>query len=125
MLKVTKKLLDLISDMRESMVEARGVGIAAPQVWRSERVCLVSIDGNTIALINPQITWRSEELAVDEEGCLSLPHIWVQVPRSVEIQLTYLDERGKLREKRLKAFDARVVQHELDHLEGVLIVDYQ
>lgn len=123
--KVTKKTLKLIKDMYKTMVEAKGVGLAAPQVGESVRICLASVNGDTTPLINPDITWKSKETALDEEGCLSLPNTWLQVPRSVEIILTYTDVKGKKRERKLRDFDARVVQHEVDHLDGVLIVDYR
>lgn len=123
--KVTKKVLKLIKDMNMSMKAANGVGLAAPQVGVSLRVCIGQVNGKPIPLINPDITWKSKETAIDEEGCLSLPNIWLPVPRSVEIHLTYLDEKGQRQERKLKDFDARVVQHEVDHLEGKLIVDYQ
>jgi peptide deformylase len=122
--KVNKKVLKLLKDMHETMKEANGVGLAAPQVAASERVCLVTMGKKIVPLINPRISWKSPETALDEEGCLSLPNIWMPVPRPIEIQLTYLDEKGKKQERRLKDFDARVVQHEVDHLDGVLIVDY-
>jgi peptide deformylase len=67
----------------------------------------------------------SAEIVTAEEGCLSLPGIWIMVPRAKEIAVTYLNEHGKKQERRLKEWDARVVQHEVDHLDGVLIVDYQ
>lgn len=125
---VTKKLKKLLKDMLETMNEANGVGLAAPQVAATERVCIVTLGGptkgKTVALINPQITHRSPETDVDEEGCLSLPGIWLKVPRATGITLTYLDESGKPQERILKGFDARVVQHEVDHLDGILIVDY-
>jgi peptide deformylase len=121
---VTKKTLKLIKDMRASMKEANGVGLAAPQVAESLRVCLVTMNGKIVPLINPDITWMNAERAYDEEGCLSLPNTWLQIPRATEITLTYTDEKNQPQERRLKDFDARVVQHEVDHLEGVLIVDY-
>ena len=121
---VTKDLKKLIKDMLETMKEANGVGIAAPQVARTERVCIALVDGKVTALINPKITARSKEKAVDQEGCLSLPNIWLDIPRSVSITLQYLDIKGKKQERKLEHFDARVVQHEVDHLDGVLIVDY-
>jgi len=123
--KVTKELLKLIKDLQETVKDADGAGIAAPQVARTERVCLALISGKMIPLINPKITKKSEEKESAEEGCLSLPGIAVDVPRSVEITLKYIDAKGKAQERKLKHFDARVVQHEVDHLEGVLIVDYQ
>jgi len=123
--KVTKAVLNLIEDMKDSMIEAKGVGLAAPQVGVSDRVCLAYINEKITPLINPVITWKSDELAIDEEGCLSLPHTWVKVPRATEIRLNYVDTKGNQKELALKNFDARVVQHEVDHLDGVLIVDYK
>ena len=121
---VTKKVLKLIKDMKASMKKANGVGLAAPQVGESLRICIGRVNGKDTPLINPEITWKSGEKAIDEEGCLSLPGIWLPIPRSTEIALSYLDEKGKPQERKLKDFDARVVQHEVDHLDGVLIVDY-
>jgi peptide deformylase len=123
--KVTKKVLKLIKDMTDTMRDAQGVGLAAPQVGLSDRVCIAIVHEKLTALINPEITWKSEETKVDEEGCLSLPNTWLPVPRAVEITLTYIDEKGQKQERKLSGFDARVVQHEVDHLDGVLIVDYQ
>lgn len=110
--------------MEETREHAIGAGIAAPQVGRTERVCIAMINGRAVPLINPEIVRRSEEAETAEEGCLSLPDVWVQVPRSREIDLEYQDVKGKHRELTLSDFDARVVQHEVDHLDGVLIVDY-
>jgi peptide deformylase len=121
---VTKDILKLISDMEETTFAAKGAGIAAPQVGRSERVCITMLGKKLVALINPHITWKSADLVIAEEGCLSLPDIWLQIPRSREIIVKYLDEKGRPQERCLKDLDARVVQHEVDHLEGVLIVDY-
>ncbi len=121
--KVTKKLLKLISDM-EATMEGRGVGLAAPQVSQSIRLCLALVNGKVTPLINPDITWKSRETALDQEGCLSLPDVWLQIPRAVEIAVSYTDEKGKKQERRLRDFDARVVQHEVDHLDGILIIDY-
>ncbi len=121
---VTKKVQKLIRDMKASMKAAKGVGLAAPQVGESLRICIGRVNGKDTPLINPEITWKSDEKAIDEEGCLSLPNTWLQIPRSVEIALTYLDDKGVRQERRLRDFDARVVQHEVDHLDGILIVDY-
>ncbi len=122
--KVTKEVKQLIKDMVETMHEASGVGLAAPQVGRTERICIAVVARKVTPLINPKITSRSKEIAIDQEGCLSLPNVWLNIPRPVEITLTYIDIKGKKQERKLKDFDARVVQHEVDHLEGVLIVDY-
>jgi peptide deformylase len=93
-------------------------------VNRSERVCLVKINGRFMPLINPQIIKRGADMETAEEGCLSLPETWVQVPRSISIAVRYLDARGKEQERMLDHMPARIVQHELDHLDGKLIVDY-
>jgi peptide deformylase len=122
---VTKKVLKLIADMVETMVEANGVGLAAPQVGESLRICLAPVTGKLAVLINPEITWKSEGTNIDEEGCLSLPNIWLKIPRHNEIIVKYMDDSGNPQERKLEAFEARVVQHETDHLDGVLIVDYK
>lgn len=123
--KVTKAVLKLISDMEETTIAAKGAGIAAPQIGRSERICIALIGHKLTPLINPEITERSEEKDIAEEGCLSLPDLWIHVPRSLAITLKYTDLHGKDIERKLLGWDARVVQHEVDHLEGVLIVDYK
>lgn len=122
--KVTKELRSLIRDMRVTVKDAEGLGLAAPQVGPSLRICLARIGGRMIALINPEITWKSKETWVHEEGCLSLPGVTVEVERARTITVKYLDERGRAQERRLEEWEARVVQHEVDHLDGVLIVDY-
>ncbi|MBI3618860.1 peptide deformylase [Candidatus Peregrinibacteria bacterium] len=121
--KVTKKISKLIKDMEETMKVANGVGLASPQVGETVRLCLAPINGKLTALINAQIARSSLETTVEEEGCLSLPNTWVPVRRSTEIVLTYMDESGKKQERRVKDFDARVIQHEVDHLDGILITD--
>ncbi len=122
---ITKAILKLIQDMEETVAIARGAGLAAPQVGRTERVCLASIRKKMTPLINPIITWKSEETDVMEEGCLSLPEIWLNVTRPTDIVLTYLTPGNKKREMKLSGFDARVVQHEVDHLDGILITDHR
>ncbi len=122
--KVTKEIQKILKDMQATTVAADGLGIAAPQIGRTERLCIVSIGGKLMPMVNPLITQRSEEQEYAEEGCLSLPGIWVQVPRSTSIRVTYLDGKGTEQERMFSAMDARVIQHEVDHLDGKLIVDY-
>jgi peptide deformylase len=122
--KVTKEILKLLRDMQETTVKADGLGIAAPQIGQSLRMCIVRINGKLMPMVNPHITHKSVEMEYAEEGCLSLPNIWLQVPRSTSITVQYLDGKGKEQERMLENLDARVVQHEVDHLEGKLIVDY-
>lgn len=123
--KVTKEIKKLIKDMYDTVQKAEGLGIAAPQVNASLRLCLANINGKMTPLINPEILWKSEETSVMEEGCLSLPNQNVDVERAVEMSVRFLTEKGQEQELRLHDLDARVVQHEVDHLDGVLIVDYQ
>lgn len=123
--KVTKDILKLLKDMQETLDKAEGLGIAAPQIGESLRVCIAMINQKYVPLINPEITWKNDELAIAEEGCLSLPKVLKDVPRPTQITLKYLDLHGQPQERRLEDWDARVVQHEVDHLDGVLIVDYE
>lgn len=123
--KPTKEILALLRDMEETTRNADGLGLAAPQVNTSVRVCVARINGRLTPLIDPDITWRSDKMELAEEGCLSLPGIWMSVPRAQGIVLRYVDGRGQKQERRLEGIDARVVQHEVDHLDGILIVDYR
>lgn len=121
---VTKDVQKLLRDMEKATVKADGLGLAAPQVGLDMRMCLARINGRLTPLVNPEITWRSKTVELGEEGCLSLPGVWVPVPRSTSIVVKYQTARGEARELRLSDMDARVVQHETDHLDGKLIVDY-
>lgn len=123
--RVTKETLKLIKDMEQTTVQTRGAGLAAPQIGRSERIVLCMIGKKLTPLINPVILKKSKEAAIAEEGCLSLPDVWVNVSRSTEIVVSFTDHKNKKVELALQNFDARVVQHEVDHLDGVLIVDYR
>lgn len=122
---MTKAVLQLIRDMEETMKRAEGVGLAAPQVGQSLRVCIALLSGKTTAFINPRITWRSSEEHTAEEGCLSLPDTWVLVPRARAIAVRFQNKKGKEEERRLEELPARILQHEIDHLDGVLITAYQ
>lgn len=122
---VTKDILKLIKDMTDTVIDAEGAGIAAPQVGRSERLCIALIGRKLTPLINPEIIWMSKETVIAEEGCLSLPQVWINVSRSKDIVVRYQTLAKKERELKLSDMDARVVQHETDHLEGILIVDHR
>ncbi|MCF7844375.1 MAG: peptide deformylase [Kiritimatiellales bacterium] len=123
--KVTKDILKMLKDMKDTMKEEGGIGIAAPQVGYSLRMCWSTFNGKCTAMINPEITWKGKETDIVEEGCLSLPGIDVKVERPTEITVRYLDIKGNEQERKLNGYDARVIQHEVDHLDNVLIVDYQ
>jgi len=119
----------LIDDMMETMDEYAGIGLAAPQVHQSVRMFVAILDGEgqgdgePIALINPEITVLSTDLVEGWEGCLSIPDIRGRVPRSPHVRVSALNRDGKRVDIEARNFPARVVQHETDHLDGVLFFD--
>jgi len=124
--KVTKKTQKLLKDMEDSMIAANGVGIAATQIGINERVCHITINKNrdTFPMINPEILEYSEETETDTEGCLSLPGKWGPVERSVKVKVRFLDAKGHEQVMIFQDFEARIVQHEVDHLNGTLFIDH-
>jgi peptide deformylase len=122
----TRKLID---DMVDSMYEADGIGLAAVQIGTPQRIIVMDLDqkdGKKAPrhFINPVITWRSEEVATFEEGCLSVPEIWDDVERAARIKAEYLDRDGKHHEIEADGLLATCLQHEMDHLEGILFIDH-
>jgi len=118
---VTPEILNIIKDMAETMYA--GVGLAAPQVGVSKRIILVDgEEDGLIVLINPMII-KSEGEAVAEEGCLSIPGIYSQVKRASKVTVKALNENGDPIEITKEALTARALQHEIDHLDGILFVD--
>lgn len=121
----------LIADMKETMDDADGLGLAAPQVGVASRVIVVDPDAkkdrnarNPWALINPEIIWASDEDNTYEEGCLSVPKQYAEVVRPKAVKIRYLDEAGQEQEILADDLLATVVQHEIDHLDGILFVDH-
>ncbi|MCQ9617626.1 peptide deformylase [Paenalcaligenes niemegkensis] len=124
---VDDRIRQLVADMAETMYAAPGVGLAATQVDVHERVVVIDIseDGDDLlVLINPEITWRSDELQVYEEGCLSVPGVYDKVERSAQITVRALNEKGESFEFDAEGLLAVCVQHELDHLLGKVFVEY-
>lgn len=120
---VNKKTNDLIDNMFETMYAEEGVGLAAPQVGMLKRIAVVDIrEENKIVLINPEII-EEEGKAIMEEGCLSIPGEIGDVIRAEKIKVRSLDREGKVVEFEAEGFEARAIQHEIDHLDGVLFVD--
>jgi peptide deformylase len=122
------KLKKLVESMVQTMAEAKGLGIAAPQVGVDARACIVilgfgSKNPVTVAMINPEVTYESEYEVLGEEGCLSLPRKFGNVYRAEEIIVQFCDIKGRKQQLKLKDLDARVVLHEIDHLNGVLFID--
>lgn len=127
----TAEIQKLIDDMIETMVEYRGVGLAAPQIHEGVRLFVADLgarddeesESEPLAIINPEIIPVSNDTAEDWEGCLSIPDIRGKVPRYTDIKVRALDREGGRIELRAKNFSARVIQHETDHLDGVLFFD--
>ncbi len=120
-------LLDFIESMIDTLYEQNGVGLAAPQVGVSKRVVVIDTscgekEDEVIALINPEILSGEGECTL-EEGCLSIPKVWEEVTRPERIRVRYQDPEGTVHEEDAEGMLARVIQHETDHLEGILFVD--
>lgn len=131
---INKELLEQIEDMKETLNFTEGFGIAAPQVGVNKRIVIIQVDKEkcsykdceevpTTVMINP--TWRklSEEKTIEYEGCLSVPSIRGKVERYTHIEVTYYNEQGEKIVKQVKGFTARDIQHECDHLEGIVFLE--
>jgi len=116
-------LVRLVERMTELMHDANGVGLAGNQVGVLQRVFVFTRDEEDLAVVNPVMAERSDETALDDEGCLSMQGVSVPVERATAVTLEGRDERGGEMTLELEGLPARVVQHELDHLDGVLILD--
>ena len=121
--RVTELHRGLVRNMLATMREAPGVGLAGPQVGVLERIFVWEVDERWGAVIDPEIESRSDETVVDEEGCLSLPGLLAPVERSAAVRVTGLDENGSPVTLEAEGLLARVCQHEIDHLDGVLFID--
>ena len=124
-----KELSALADDMLQTMYEAPGIGLAAPQIGVGKRLLVmdcVKEEGaapQPMVLVNPEVTWSSDELNVYEEGCLSIPEQFADVERPAEVEVSWLDLEGKPKSERFDGLWATCVQHEIDHLNGKLFID--
>ena len=126
--KVDNEIRKLAKDMLQSMYSAKGIGLAAPQVGISKELLVIDINfedsaAEPLILINPEITAFGSTLTTYEEGCLSIPGIYLNVVRPSTIKLKFRDEMGRPRKMNADGLLARCIQHEVDHLKGVLFVD--
>jgi peptide deformylase len=119
---------DLIPQMFATMYKAPGIGLAAPQIGKLLRLVVIDLQPDKtpapLVLINPEVVAKSDELAVREEGCLSLPEQYAEVARPARVKVRYQDEHGMKQEIEGEDLLAACLQHEIDHLNGVLFVDY-
>jgi peptide deformylase len=121
--RVDQTIRKLLDDMVDTMHEANGAGLAAPQVGNSVRAIVLWHDDKQFKLVNPEITWTSSEMEVDEEGCLSIPGYRGNVPRHAAIKVRAKDAKGRNTQIRADGRLARIFQHEIDHLDGILFTD--
>ena len=128
---VTDELRTLLDDMLETMYDAPGIGLAANQIGSLERVLVMDCgsredeeEPRPIKIINPVITGATEELSTYEEGCLSIPEQYAEVERPAGVRVQYLDENGTKQEWDFFGLEATCIQHEIDHLDGILFVDH-
>jgi peptide deformylase len=120
---ITDEIRRLAADMIETMHVAQGIGLAAPQVGRTERLTVVDVDEHKLVLINPEIL-HTDGTAKAEEGCLSIPDIYGDVERPAQVRVRALDVNGDPLEIDADGLFARCLQHEIDHLHGKLFIDY-
>ena len=124
---VDARIRALVDDMLETMYEAEGVGLAATQVDVHERVIVIDVSDTRdqpIVLVNPELVDRSDELALADEGCLSVPEVFDAVQRPARVRVRAMDREGAVREFEAEGLLARCVQHEMDHLMGKVFVEY-
>lgn len=126
---VTPDLRRLMDDMLETMYAAPGIGLAAVQIGVPKRIIVIDLAKEGAAhdpryFVNPEIVWKSDELALFEEGCLSVPDLYEDVERPARIRVKYLGYDGAVREDEFDGMMAVCLQHEMDHLEGVLFIDH-
>jgi|SRR5438132_6874096 len=124
---VDARIQKLVADMLETMYEANGIGLAATQVDVHECVIVIDVSegrDQPLVFINPEIAWASEEMQVNDEGCLSVPGIYDGVERSSRVKVVALDEKGHSRTIEAEGLLAVCVQHEMDHLKGKVFVEY-
>ncbi|WP_342078119.1 peptide deformylase [Yoonia sp. SS1-5] len=127
---VTDDIRRLADDMLETMYDAPGIGLAAPQVAEMQRLIVMDCEkeegANTrpMVLINPAVVWSSDERNVYDEGCLSIPDQYAEVERPAEVEVAWMDLSGTTQRERFDGLWATCVQHEIDHLDGKLFIDY-
>lgn len=126
---VNDEIRQLLSDMLETMYAAPGIGLAAPQIGVMKRVVVMDVSDDKdkpepLKLINPEIIWESEDTSIYQEGCLSIPDQYADVERPIEVGVRYLDENGKEQEIEADGLLSTCIQHEVDHLDGILFTDY-
>lgn len=119
----SREFKSLVSSMAKTMVKTDGVGLAAPQIGKNIRLAVINSKDGVLCLFNPKITKKSWARELGEEGCLSIPNIFGKVKRHKKICLTFYNQEGKKTKLTAEGLMARVLQHEIDHLDGILFID--
>jgi peptide deformylase len=127
--RVDAELRRLMDDMLETMYDAPGIGLAAPQIGVSRRLIVMDPAKDEapkapLIMVNPEILARSEEMRVHDEGCLSIPNFTAEIERPAMSRVSFIDRAGKKQEAELEGIWSTLVQHEIDHLNGILFIDY-
>ena len=129
-LEIDKDIINILDNMAETMYAAPGVGLAAIQIGIKKQLVVIDCQygenqkKNPIFLVNPKIIWRSDEKNTYKEGCLSIPEIYEDIERSLKCKINYRDKKNRLQELDCEGLLSTCVQHEIDHLNGILFIDY-
>lgn len=131
---ITPEIRKLAEDMLETMYDAPGIGLAAIQIGEPVRLITIDVSKKSdddeetpkapMVFVNPEVTWSSDELSVYEEGCLSIPEYYAEVERPASVRVKYVDRDGREQEIKAEGLMATCLQHEIDHLNGVLFIDH-
>lgn len=126
---ITPEIVTLLADMLETMYISHGVGLSGNQVGQLRRVAVIDCAGqdeepDPIKMVNPVIVWRSDEMICHNEGCLSIPRQYADVDRHAAVEVEYVDEAGTKKRRKADGLLAVCIQHELDHLDGILFIDH-
>ena len=127
--KIDKNIKNLMDDMLETMYEAPGIGLAAIQIGIPKRIVVMDLSKdpekkNPMYFVNPEITWKSDLKSTYEEGCLSIPNQFAKIDRPEKCNVKFLDYDGKQKELKAEGLLSTCIQHEIDHLNGILFIDY-
>ena len=120
---ISPDIVNLMQEMRKTMSVSQGVGLAAPQIGQSKRIIVVQTEKGLQAFINPKIIKKTKETELGQEGCLSFPNLFLKIKRVNGVEIKSLNEKGEEISFKVDGFVARIFQHEIDHLDGVLFID--
>ena len=121
--KITNEIKKIKEDMVETMIKDEGMGLAAPQVGQLKRIIIIQTEKEPLELVNPKVLKQSKETEIAKEGCLSFPGLWLEIKRAKEVEVRARDKAGREVQISAQGLQARILQHEIDHLDGILFID--